>query len=144
MKTGILPVAIMVVLMTVAGCADKKVTKDQSELPALEVTGGEYQKMVPGMEDGDELMTLFIPISSSSAEAVIDSVFFMGRKAAMHGKAAEGEVVYKATFNLTAGVPQAPPTRLEEQEALVVWRYQNKRHLKHVTGIAEKEAIYAP
>ena len=135
---------IALLIVTSIGCANKKITEKTPQAPTLNSQGGSFQKIVPGMEDGDHVVKLVIPISSSLDGISVDSVYFMGFKVAMRGAGSPEDLAYKAKLNISTAKPHTPPQKLGNNEALVVWRHEGKRRLFKVSDLEEKEALYAP
>lgn len=140
MRIGI----IMLLILTSICCANKKITEESTPVPMLTSQGGTFQRIVPGMEDGEQTVKLAINISSSVEGVSVDSVYFMERKAAMREAGSPEVVTFKAKLNLSTGAVQKSPIELGSNEAVVVWRYEGKRRLLKVSEIEEKEALYAP
>lgn len=130
--------------LCVQGCGRKALQKDNTPETRLEAVEPFFQQVVPGMEDGEVSINLLLPLRVDPPEVQVDSIYFRGWKQKLRETTAADQRVFKATIHTRGGEKATPPVELQPNEALIVYRYRGQRHLFKVTGMKEKEALYAP
>ena len=118
-----------------------------NETPAVQVSGPTWQEIVPGQEDGNRMMIVFLPVANQNENYAIDSIYFKGyhqnmtfKSKSNSGKGYQAVVVLKDDRDVVV-----PPYELLENQALVSYfdTLEVRRYFK-VSELTQKESIFMP
>ncbi|MFT5822826.1 MAG: hypothetical protein ACI8ZM_004083 [Crocinitomix sp.] len=117
------------------------------ETPEVKVVGPTWQEIVPGQEDGQKMMVVFLPVESQVENYAIDSIYFKGYHQNMTYKSKSSSGAgYQAVIILDAGKEKVnPPFELLKNQALVSYFDMNevRRYFK-VSDLKQAESIFMP
>jgi hypothetical protein len=118
-----------------------------NESPDVEVVAPTWTEIMPGQEDGQKTIVVFLPVTSENEKYAIDSIFFQGY---------HQELTYKTKTSAGAGYQAViavgkdnnsvePPYELTGSQALVSYfDAKNVRHYFRVNDIKQADSIFMP
>ena len=118
-----------------------------NENPAVKVTSPTWQEIIPGQEDGQKMMVVFLPVENPVENYAIDSIYFKGYHQNMTYKSkASSGAGYQAVIVMDASKPKVEsPIELLENQALVSYIDMNKvRGYFKVSDLKQAESIFMP
>jgi hypothetical protein len=118
-----------------------------NETPEVVVMEPTWQEIMPGQEDGQKMMILFLPIESQVVDYNIDSIYFKGyhQNLTYKSKSSSSEG-YQAVIVLDDNKAKVePPVELLENQALVSYIDVDlvRRYFK-VSDFKQAESIFMP
>lgn len=118
-----------------------------NETPEVSVISPTWQEIIPGQEDGQKMMVVFLPIEGQNENYAIDSIYFKGYHQNMTYKSKSSSGTgYQAVIIMDDAKEKVDsPFELLENQALVSYFDMNKvRCYFKVSDLKQAESIYMP
>ena len=137
---------VALVLVFVQSCTgSKEIVLNES--PDVEVIAPTWTEIMPGQEDGQKTIVVFLPVANEKQKYAVDSIYFLGYHQAL---------TYKTKTSAGGGYQAIivvgkdnnsvePPYELTSNQALVSYLDAKKvRHYFRVSDIKKAESIFMP
>lgn len=134
-----------VFLLVLIGCSGGK-NAMLNKNPALVFDNPYWIEVVPGQQDGQKSMVLFLPYSMALENYAVDSAYFRGYHVPLKKSKMQESEVYRAKIMLRDDdTPATPPFDILNNQALVSYtdKEGNRRYFI-VDNIVQGESIYMP
>ncbi|NOQ73665.1 MAG: hypothetical protein GQ574_16785 [Crocinitomix sp.] len=118
-----------------------------NETPEVTVVGPTWQEIMPGQEDGQKMMVVFLPVENQVIDYNIDSIYFKGYHQNMtyKSKSSSGAGYQSVIVIDDSKAKVDSPVELLENQALVSYFDVDKvRRYFKVSDFAQAESIFMP